>query len=73
MSRAIRRWTVAGWAALVLAGAAATLYLEDRTTAPAAPQRWERPSSPANPPTPCPTPSPGSPDTRHNCAYWERG
>lgn len=73
MSMSIRRWAVAGWAVLVLVAGAATLYLEGPASTPAEPPRWERPSSPAEAPVPCPSLTPGAPETRRNCTSWERG
>ncbi|GHE38955.1 hypothetical protein [Streptomyces vinaceus] len=71
--RRVRRGVAVGWIALVLAGAAYTLYLDDSTSAPRGPQHWERAPAPADEPVPCPTQSDGSvAPTASGCTYWRR-
>ncbi|MFI5671748.1 hypothetical protein [Streptomyces sp. NPDC051704] len=65
---------MAGWIALVLAGGAYTLYLDDQTSATRKPQRWERGPSPGDGPVPCPTESDGGvAPTARDCAYGQHG
>ncbi|MFK0237365.1 hypothetical protein [Streptomyces vinaceus] len=72
--RSVRRRVLVGWIALVLAGAAFTLYLDDSTSAPPRPQHWERAPAPADEPVPCPTQSDGSvAPTASGCTSWRRG
>ncbi len=54
MSVPMRRWLWSGWAALVLVGGAATLYLEGPDAVPAERPHWERPSAPPQDPAPLP-------------------
>ncbi|MFD5510416.1 hypothetical protein ACFWIB_21890 [Streptomyces sp. NPDC127051] len=72
MPRQVWRWGVAGWAALVLAGGAYTLYLDDSPGATSEPKRWERAPSPSDEPVPCPTLSGAVAPTTHSCTYWQR-
>ncbi|MEV7617477.1 hypothetical protein [Streptomyces sp. NPDC089799] len=67
----LKRWVwVAVWAVLVLAGGAATLYLqrEEDSSQERGPLRWEVSTPAAEEPSMCP-----SSGERVNCAFWERG
>ncbi|MFE3583676.1 hypothetical protein [Streptomyces vinaceus] len=71
--RRVRRRIAVACAALVLAGAAYTLYPDHSTSAPPGPQHRERVPAPADDPVPCPTRSDGSAaPTASGCAYWQR-
>lgn len=73
ISRRVRLWTVAGWLALVLAGAACTLYLKEPASSTPGPQHWERVPEPASEPVPCPVRSDGGvAPTAGGCSYWQR-
>ncbi|MEV6579968.1 hypothetical protein AB0M92_17605 [Streptomyces sp. NPDC051582] len=74
MPRRVWRWAAVGWIALVLAGAACTLYLEEPTNATPGQQHWERAPAPRSEPVPCPVQSDGSvAPTARDCSYWQRG
>lgn len=71
--RRVWRWVVAGWVAVVLAGGAYTLYLDDSTSPTPEPKRWERAPSPSDVPVPCPTTRTGeAAPTAHSCTHWQR-
>ncbi|MFE5769620.1 hypothetical protein ACFQ7O_14825 [Streptomyces sp. NPDC056485] len=68
---------MAGWLALVLAGAACTLYLKEPANSAPGPQHWERAPEPASEPGPEPVPCPvrsdgGVAPTASGCSYWQR-
>nr|WSW47733.1 hypothetical protein OG296_34100 [Streptomyces sp. NBC_01001] len=73
MPRRVWRRVVAGWVAVVVAGGAYTLYLDDSTSTTPEPKRWERGPSPSDAPLPCPTTRSGEAAlTAASCSYWQR-
>ncbi|MER6776169.1 MULTISPECIES: hypothetical protein [unclassified Streptomyces] len=74
MRRLVRRRIAVAWIALVLAGGAYTLCLDDPTSTTPEPKRWERGPSPSDGPVACPTESGGGvAATARGCTYWQRG